>query len=285
MPSNATRKLHYIVAATPRSGSTLLCELLKASGIAGRPNEDFQAQRATSRARQPRQYFDGAAGDFLQRLAPTDPGTPETDAEFAAKLQASFHNSTTDNGVYGTKVMWSYFDQLGERLATLPGLADASLPEALEATYPGLRFVQIQRGDKIGQAISLWTAVQTLTWRDEGGHEHGAGSGEEPFYDFAAIDHLVGLQTAHEDAWTAWLDEHSFPVHRVIYEELAEDPQARVLEVIRWLDVPGASEAVVPPPTMRKQSSGRSEEWAARYVADLAAQTTAGALGPSGGAG
>ena len=31
-----------IVCATQRSGSTLLCELLKATGVAGIPNEYFQ---------------------------------------------------------------------------------------------------------------------------------------------------------------------------------------------------------------------------------------------------
>lgn len=267
MTDSAT-SVHYIVAATPRSGSTLLCELLKASGVAGRPNEDFQALRATNRSRQPRQYFDGVDGDFVEKLAPTEPGSPETDAGFAKRLADSRDNSTTDNGVYGTKVMWGYFDDFAQRLATLPGLADASLDEALEATFPNLRFVQIQRRDKIGQAISLWTAVQTRTWRDEG---EGDAPAVEPFYDFAAIDHLVRLQTDHEEAWTAWLAEHDFPVKTVVYEELAEDPQAHVRSVIEWLGVPGADTAEIPPPKMRKQSNGRSAEWGARYREEAAA--------------
>lgn len=265
--TDSSSSVHYIVAATPRSGSTLLCELLKATGIAGRPNEDFQALRATGRSRQPRQYFSEDQGPFVQALAETDPGTPETPEGFAKKLADSRDNSTTENGVYGTKVMWGYFDQLAERLATLPGLADASLPEALEATFPNLRFVQIRRGDKIGQAISLWTAVQTQTWRDEG---EGDAPPVEPFYDFAAIDHLVRLQTDHEDAWTAWLAEHDFPVRTMVYEELAEDPQAHVKGVIEWLGIPGAESAEVPPPKMRRQSNGRSSEWGERYRAELA---------------
>ncbi|MDQ8043380.1 MAG: Stf0 family sulfotransferase [Solirubrobacteraceae bacterium] len=266
--TDAAASLHYFVAATPRSGSTLLCELLKASGVAGRPNEDFQALRATSRSRQPRQYFDGVNDAFVDRLAPTDPGHAETAAEFAAKLAASREAGTTPNGVYGTKVMWGYFDQLAERLATLPGLAGATLPEALEATFPNLHIVQIRRADKIGQAISLWTAVQTLTWRDEGEQR---GPEPEVFYDFAAIDHLVKLQTSHEEAWTDWLGRHDFPTKVVEYEVLAEAPQERVAEVIAWLGVPGAESAEVPAPKMRQQSNGRSAEWADRYRADLEA--------------
>lgn len=265
--TDSASSLHYIVAATPRSGSTLLCELLKATGIAGRPNEDFQALRITSRSRQPRQYFDDDHGPFVAHLAETDPGIPETADDFRKKLADSRDNSTTANGVYGTKVMWGYFGDLAERLATLPGLADASLPDALEATFPNLRFVQIRRENKVGQAISLWTAVQTQTWRDEG---DGGAPPVEPFYDFAAIDHLVKLQTDHEDAWTAWLAEHDFPVKTVVYEELAKDPQAHVKGVIEWLGIPGAETAEVPPPKMRKQSNGRSAEWAQRYRDELA---------------
>lgn len=274
MPSDLTPSLHYIVAATPRSGSTLLCELLKGSGVAGQPSEDFQALRATSRSRQPRQYFEGIDAPFVDELAPTDPGTPETADEFATKLAASKQAGTTPNGVYGTKVMWGYFDDLAAGLATLPGLEGASRSEALAQTFPALRFVQIQRADKVGQAISLWTAVQTLSWRDEGDGTHdGKFHAVEPFYSFDAIDHLVRLQTEHEERWTAWLDEQSaFPVFRVVYEELAEAPQERVREVVEWLGVPGAHEATIPAPKMRKQSNGRSAEWAARYREERASQ-------------
>lgn len=167
--------------------------------------------------------------------------------------------------------MWGYFDDLAQRLATLPGLQDASLEDALKATFPNLKFVQIRRADKVGQAISLWTAVQTLTWRDEGEHR---GPEPEVVYDFVAINHLVRLQTRHEDAWTGWLAEHAFPVKTVVYEALAKAPQQTVAEVIRWLKVPGAEAAEVPPPTMRKQSNGRSSRWAERYAADLAARET-----------
>ena len=272
MPTSPA-SLHYIVAATPRSGSTLLCELLKGSGVAGRPNEDFQALRSTSRSRQPRQYFEGVEGAFLDRLAPTDPGQTETPAEFAAALAQSLEAGTTPNGVYGTKVMWGYFDQLGQRLATRPGLAKASLPEALERTFPNLHFIQIQRRDKVAQAVSLWTAVQTQTWRDEGERK---GPEPEVFYDFAAIDHLVKLQTSHEENWTHWLARHDFPVFTVVYEELANAPRTGVGKVLEWLDVPGGEDAVVPEPRMRKQSNGRSAEWAQRYRDERGGQVSAG---------
>ena len=46
----------YLVAATERSGSTLLCELLAGTGVAGRPEEYFEFLSATGRVRQPREF-------------------------------------------------------------------------------------------------------------------------------------------------------------------------------------------------------------------------------------
>src|SRR5690349_19289466 len=52
----------YLVCATPRSGSTLLCRALSQTGVAGRPEEYFEARRKTGRPPEPRDYFDARKG-------------------------------------------------------------------------------------------------------------------------------------------------------------------------------------------------------------------------------
>jgi LPS sulfotransferase NodH len=49
----------YIVCATPRSGSTLVCHALGETGVAGRPEEYFEALRHSGRPRRPEEYFLG----------------------------------------------------------------------------------------------------------------------------------------------------------------------------------------------------------------------------------
>ena len=44
----------YLVCATQRSGSTLLCELLKGTEVAGVPDEYFEELRSTGMPRQAR---------------------------------------------------------------------------------------------------------------------------------------------------------------------------------------------------------------------------------------
>ena len=49
----------YLVCATPRSGSTLVCHALEETGVAGRPEEYFEALRHSGRPRRPEEYFVG----------------------------------------------------------------------------------------------------------------------------------------------------------------------------------------------------------------------------------
>src|SRR3712207_78955 len=52
-----TPRLSYLICATPRSGSTLLCHALDGTGISGHPDEHFEVLLETGQPRQPRDYF------------------------------------------------------------------------------------------------------------------------------------------------------------------------------------------------------------------------------------
>src|SRR4051812_2522444 len=154
--------LVYFVCATPRSGSTLLCKSLAATGVAGRPEEYFERLRHSGLPREPREYFDADADpDVLALLPPTRSGDPSR-AELPAELPRYLREGTTPNGVFGAKMMWGYLDDLLGRLGTTSAAPDA--PAALEGILGPLRYVHVTRRDKVAQAVSLWRAVQTRAW-------------------------------------------------------------------------------------------------------------------------
>jgi LPS sulfotransferase NodH len=236
----------YLVCATPRSGSTLLCELLKATEVAGRPAEFFENLRATGFPRQPRQYFEGVPE--VQALLPeVDPGTPERAFDWAGVLRAG----TTPNGVFGAKVMYAHLEDLWPRLAG----------RALEDVLPDLRFVRVSRADRVAQAVSLWIAIQTQHWRDQGADRET----REPVYSFTAIRHLVGQLTADELAWDEWLAGRE--VIDVPYERLAAAPRDTVTAVLERLGIEGAAPDDA---RMRRQAGARSREWIERYAQEAA---------------
>src|SRR5919206_4337288 len=83
--------LTYLVCATQRSGSTLLCKALSGTGVAGRPEEYFEALEATGLPAQPRDYLP-ELGDALG-LPPLRQGDPLS--PFAERLEAARRAGTT----------------------------------------------------------------------------------------------------------------------------------------------------------------------------------------------
>jgi LPS sulfotransferase NodH len=254
----------YVVCATPRTGSTLLCDLLERTGVAGRPREYFERLRATGLPRQPREYLDGL-GDLpaLDLLAPTEPGRAERPGEFREHLVKVLRDGTTPNGVFATKVMWGHLDDLAERLCGLPECGAHDAAGAIAAILPDVRYVHVTRRDKVAQAISLWTALQTGRWSDEG----AVGAGAEPVYSFSAIDHLVRQISGQERAWERWFGDAGAEPVEVVYEEMAGDPRKAVLGVLDALAI-DARGVAIEQPRLRRQSDGRSREWAERFAAE-----------------
>ena len=117
-----------------------------------------------------------------------------------------------------------------------------------------LRYVQVIRRDKVAQAVSLWTAIQTQAWRDG-----DAAATAEPVYSAAAIAHLVEWLTLGERAWTAWLAHRDPDV--VVYEDFARDPSPTIAALT---GVPA------PPAPLKRQANGRSAAWIERYHAEHA---------------
>jgi LPS sulfotransferase NodH len=250
----------YLVCATQRSGSTLLCELLKGTEVAGVPDEFFEGRRATGLPRQPREYFeDPELADIAARLAPLDPGRPENPGEFAGWFSYVLQRGTTHNGVFGSKMMWNYFDDFRARISGLPGLEGATFNQALDAVFPHLKIIFVRRRDKVAQAVSLWKAIQTQQWRDDGAH---AESLTEAAYDFRAIDHLL-KQLHREDAnWEDWFHATGREPIRVIYEEFADSRAATVGRVLDELGVDPPEPDGAP---MKRQANSVSKGWVARF--------------------
>ena len=131
----------YLVCATPRSGSTLLCHLLDQTGVAGHPEEYFEDLRHSRRPRRPHEYFDPARhANIIERLAvrempdgtehrPHPLWTPET---YDRYLAWALEQGTTPNGVFGAKLMWGYLGDFATLLRGIDGFAGLPVPDLLE---------------------------------------------------------------------------------------------------------------------------------------------------------
>jgi trehalose 2-sulfotransferase len=268
----------YLACATPRSGSTLLCEALESTGVAGRPREYFEQLKETGVPRRPREYFWGLRSPEVIRLLPHD---AEFDREsessatwsrddYSGHLAAALSDGTTPNGVFGAKLMWGYFNDFIELMRGIPrfgGMGDGSL---LSAAFPQLRYVFVSRSDKVRQAVSLWRALQTRVWRKEAGAPDDEPAPEQrSVYSFDAIDHLLDQLRRHEDAWRGFFFRIGQRPFTLYYEDVAGDLEGTVARTLEALNIDPPPRPLVAQRAMSRQSDDLSESWVQSYLEDV----------------
>lgn len=277
----------YLVCATPRSGSTLVCQALKATGVAGRPEEYFEALRHSGRPRRPEEYFGGmddrSVLDHLGERTVGDDPQPRSPlwsrAAYDRYLDWAMETGTTGNGVFGAKLMWGYFEDFVSLLRNVPRYRDVPLEDLMTTVFPEVTFIRVVRANKIRQAVSLWKAVQTATWREQDAIQSasvGLDDSEPPYksfiqdhrpqlrFHYRAIAHLLDGILQEEASWDAFFEHCGISPILVLYENFAADYETstvRVLERLR-LSLP---EAFAFEPRMKRQSDGINDDWARRF--------------------
>jgi LPS sulfotransferase NodH len=257
----------YLVCATPRSGSTLLCKALEVTGVAGHPEEFFEAKRQTGAPAKGSDYLWDAPGVDLQQLVGDDPQPPAPEYsslegidDYRDHLRRTLDWGTTDNGVFGGKIMWGHRLDFLPLARSLPELRDLPEHELLDALFPRLRYVWVRRGDTVRQAVSLWKAIQTQSWR--AGQK--AGGTREPVYHFEALHHLRRMLERNDSAWGRWFEERGLRPLEMSYERIARDPGRAVEDVLDYVGIESDGHPQPGPPT-EQQADALSDDWVARY--------------------
>lgn len=266
-------RLSYLVCATPRSGSTLLCETLTNTGLAGYPKEYFEALKETGIPRAPSDYFRKAENAGLRELANTyvlqETATPVLAgfANYAEYLASVLEKGTTPNGVFGAKLMWGYLEDFLLYLREIPAYQDVPVHQLFSLVFPNLHYIHVSRADKVRQAVSLWRAIQTWTWRQDRDPSESSPAilSRKPVFHYAAIDHLVQRLVSHERAWTQFFAENSIHPLLLTYEELAGSHQEIATRILQYLGIPLPEQIVFARPRMERQADELSEQWVKQY--------------------
>ena len=240
--------------------------------MAGHPQEYFEAVAGTGRPPHP--------GEFLEGLAPTGlgirddvrppraPGYSSLEGltDYRAHLARTLVDATGDNGVFGAKIMFNQVPEVEALAGALPeyrGLTGAALLEAIVGVP--LRWVWARRRDTVRQAVSMWKAVQTRSWRADEDRD-----GRLPAYRYEAIDHLRRRFEADDRGWERFFAAHGIEPLVVGYEDDLETDRARsVAAVLAHVGVPVPAEFQTEDPLPR-QADKLSGEWVRAYDRDRA---------------
>ena len=236
-----------ILCASPRSGTTLFCDLLTATGVAGRPASYYRIEDIAEWAERMGVPFGESAG--FER----------------AYLDAVVRRGTGDTGTFALRLMWPSLADLMERLELVfPGLADDAA--RLKAAFGSSLFVHLSRGDKVAQAVSRLKAHQTGLWHmgADGTERERTAPPQAPIYDFERLAGFVAEAETADAEWNRWFARHGISPVRVKYEDVAADPRAALAEVLAALGRdPALAEGVVI--RTAKMADAESRDWVAQF--------------------
>ncbi|MEM7345400.1 MAG: Stf0 family sulfotransferase [Chloroflexota bacterium] len=244
----------YIICATPRSGTTLLCDLLADTGVVGRPDSFFRLASMHSW--------------WAEHLGVSVAEWQGEHAFDQAYLSAILQEGAGGTQVFGMRVMWRDFGNLVQRLDLLyPGLS--SDRARFEAAFGPMRFVYLSREDKVAQAISRVKAERSGLWHidADGKERERIKVGQTPTYDARVIAEQVAAYEQHDAAWLNWFTQQTINPVRITYEALADNPQATLAIILSALGLDPAIAETVKPKTA-KLADNESREWAARFRAE-----------------
>lgn len=247
MPSDMTRSLldSYLICSTPRTGSTLLCSLLKSTGVAGIPESYFREQD-------------------LHRWAKLW-GIYSQDRTFVYKeyVRAAIRAGQSKNGIFAARIMWETLDELTQKLRTASSDLVAQDSELIQQTFGFTKFLHIRRDDLVAQAVSRLIAEQTQVWHQLEG-EPPVISKNKPEYDYNALRRYVHEAKAHQQAWEDWFGFNAINPHRISYAQLDENPETVIAGVLDFLDLVTPGWVSIQAPNKRLANE-LNEQWIARY--------------------
>jgi trehalose 2-sulfotransferase len=221
----------YIVAATPRTGSNLLCGGLIKSQVAGNPQEFFEPENETK--------WRGELGVSM-------------DERYELFVEAAKRYGTRGD-VYGMKIHWWHVADLA-RNAGFRGRPE----DVLEHYFPGAMYVNIVRRDRLAQALSWFRAIETNEWFRLRGTPPPV---EPPRLDPNAVRALILDIKRQESEWMRYFYERGISALTVQYEELVRDRRGQIGRVLAFLGKDPTAAAAIPDPVLIRQADEVTERW------------------------
>jgi len=227
------QKIYYMVCSSPRSGSSLLCNLLENTGIAGKKNfENVNAALLSENWK-----TGGDLKDFFKEL---------------------FYVSETDNGVSGFKVHWIHMENLAVKNHQV--LSNKDLAKLLPT---GLKYIFITRRDVIKQAVSLEKAKQTHIFR-ETKNKSGIEKDFKAEFCFFKIERYISIINYFNKGWEKYFKDNNIKPLEIVYEDLTKDFRGNIVKTLEYLGVDVPNDLNIKTDLI-KQSNDINDKWILEY--------------------
>ena len=269
---DVTPHTSYLICATPRVGSNLLCEMLIATGLAGMPQEFFiygDFAKSEQECVEKRLFQDWALSnnDYIKKI---------------------FREGVTSNGVLGVKIMQHHFEAAIKKLRCFCPNVNGDIKDIIEFIFPNLHYVYLVREDKVRQAVSLAMALQTDRWieidpsvlngkidpyiaklRDWYKSQESLSSKHKISYDFNFVESLYKEIIFQNRKWNFFFSVHNINPLHVKYEDLLLSGEETTIRILNYLNIKVPEKMFFRKGVIKKQSCDINDEWAERFSHDM----------------
>jgi LPS sulfotransferase NodH len=229
----AEPRTRYIIAMTPRSGSSHLCDVLKNAKLMGRPGEMLSQL-------------------FIPNIAKSAPGRDPD--EYLRQVMKATQSRT---GISGLKASWFQFNDFTSAMAQ-------------PLAFKQFRFIHLTRRDLAAQAVSLYCATETNVFHTNIEHSETAlGKLADLEYDFAKIKVWQEHILVQEKGWQQYFARHGIFPLAITYEDIEADVVAVARRIAAYIGRPRAAGEASAESIFRKIGERRNVEWAARFTLEL----------------
>lgn len=247
------RYASYVICTSPRSGSTLLCSLLKATDIAGNPASWFH---------------EPSLAEWLEDfgIMPQD-GASESEI-LRAIFSAAIEKGSRATGMFGLRLQRHSFDFFDRQLSLLHP-QPLGFAERFERVFGTTLFIYLTRPDKVEQAVSYLKAEQTGLWHvaADGSELERIAPHRDPTYDAQKIGETVELLRGYDREWQDFFTREAIEPLRISYDELSADPAATLRKLLDRLGLDAEAASAIKPGT-KKIADETSHDWVARFRAE-----------------
>lgn len=230
----------YIICATQRSGSTMLCDDLKSTQVAGLPKE----------------YFNKPAKELKEQAA-------EEGEKFLSDLLSS---ASTDNGVFGIKVMSDQINRIGEVIKRVfPEYASLEAESAFVEYFKECHFVYLKRKSFVDQAVSRILAQGTGIHHLRGRNTLPEGYGSDVEYSYENILEATKKVKRENTKWRLFFKKYGMKKYDLIYEDIAKN-RSYIDSLLDFLEITDSYE--IKPRKIKKIGSDVAKSFVARFRED-----------------
>lgn len=240
--------LSYMIAASQRCGTELLCHALADAGIAGRPQEYFLAAN-------PAELPDGRFWEEGPFGRNHDARDRDHYLEIVGRL------GTTSNGVFGFKLMWSNTPWAFYKFEEMPRFAGMTRAEIFHEAFPNLHGIHVTRRDRVRQAVSWSRMAQDGVWIVT--DDRPAVPTATPEYNFELIEAMEQIIANGESGWRQFYGDLDVKPLEIVYEDFVDYYEETLRKVLSHLELDTSID--IPPARTHKQADALNEEWVDRF--------------------